>query len=63
MVSSIESLLLSCQACAIPDTERQLTHPALILKYSTHKNLAGLCRGRGQLDEALVHYVEVRNAG
>nr|CAB3262754.1 uncharacterized protein LOC100182772 [Phallusia mammillata] len=39
-------------------TERPLKDPGLILKYSTHKNLASISADKGDIDTAMEHYLQ-----
>ena len=41
-------------------TERPLKDPGLILKYSTHKNMASMAADGGDINTAMEHYLQVR---
>ena len=40
-------------------TERPLKDPGLILKYSTHKNMASMAADSGDINSAMEHYLQV----
>lgn len=40
-------------------TERPLKDPGLILKYSTHKNMASMSAEKGDIKTAMEHYLQV----
>ena len=40
-------------------TERPLKDPGLILKYSTHKNMASMAADKGDINTAMEHYLQV----